>query len=319
MKKKVFSCILTGALVLSALAGCGDKGGKQIDFVPSWNKDVLNGGDVYETLTYEVTFEAGAGLDDVNYDLVYGKGTYTATLQSISGGYRYETELSLPVSFTYGEETVEFTDTVKSTVVFHNARALTPDSSYKEVVSHTPIKGDVDSAEECYVDYQYTVTTEYGEDNEAISRVEYLETKDMDAKTLTREFTYGTGDYSYIDNEMLLLAMRAVAADTDSGKVKVFYPTADETEKIKFSFDDVEGGEFTHTLNGAALPSKEISYRAVTLSLSAENPGASQTAWIAACENNRNNANRNVLLRLETPLSYNFGKLTYTLVSVETI
>ncbi len=318
MKKKVFCCALAGALAFSALAGCSDKGGKQIEFGPYWLKDSISSGEANETLTYDVTFEKGSGLNGAKYSLAYGTGSYTATLKTIPQGYEYTTEFSIPVSFTYGEEVKEFTDTVCSTVVFDNSRAFVPISSSKTVASHTPTNTSASpkSVENCYAEYSYTVTTSYGANNQATATVEYLKTKDMQAQSFEKDFTYGKGDYSYLDNEMLLLAMRAVPSGTSSGKIKVYYPTQKAMQTVKFSFEKATAREFIFALNGAEASSKEISCRAVTLSLSANNPGPSQTAWIAAASDPKNNTNRNVLLRLETPLPYDYGKLVYALKTV---
>ena len=68
-------------------------------------------------------------------------------------------------------------------------------------------------------------------------------------------------------------------------------------------------------LNGEQVK-KAISYRAATVTIEANNPGPSQTIWIASSAESQNNANRNIMLRMENPYSYNMGKMVYNLKSI---
>ncbi len=317
MKKKFLLPVLAGILAFSTLTACTDSD-KSVSFSEYWQKDSLNPGTVEETLTYAVTFEKGAGYDATGYLLSYGEGHYQTNLKSTTQGYAYTTELTMPVSYTLGSETKEFTDTVTTSVLFERT-SLLPIASTKTVVSHSPTNAQAKTVADCYVAYEYTVETTYA-DGTGKSKVVYRETEDVKAlEQAETSFQYKKGDYSYLDNEQLLLALRAISSTTTTGSIKSYAPTEDSMQKIKFTFEEATGKEFNHTVNGASLSDKNISYRPVTLQRSANNPGTTQTAWIATTPDPSNNLHRNVLLKLETPLAYNLGKLVYTLTAVTNI
>ena len=119
---------------------------------------------------------------------------------------------------------------------------------------------------------------------------------------------------SYLDNEQLLLALRAFDTSTTSGNVNTYSPFTKATQKIGISFTNEEeaSAQLSISENGAEATQKKFKYRKATLSIKATNSGQSQTAWVAT-------ENRNVILRLETPYSFNHGKLVYTLKSIDRI
>ena len=86
-------------------------------------------------------------------------------------------------------------------------------------------------------------------------------------------------------------------------------------QTLNFSFGDATSQQFTYTLNGETIK-KTVNYRAATVTIDANNPGPSQTIWIASSAESQNNANRNVMLRMENPYSYNMGKMVYTLKAI---
>ena len=114
----------------------------------------------------------------------------------------------------------------------------------------------------------------------------------------------------------------AQKAATEAAKAVTAAPeAAPKVEKPQYAegddealFDAVFGG----VKNGSEEKVKStITYRPVSMVLDEKNPGATQTAWIAKKPetSSNSNVNRNVLLRLETPLSYGLGSLVYTLNS----
>ncbi len=314
MKAKKLALLMAGILSVASLAACGDKD-KKILWGAYWEYDSIAGGEmVNETLTYAVTFEKGAGEASLPYTLSYGEGSYVTHLKKNADrvNYTYTTELTMPVSYEYGGEKESFEDKITTTLSF-DGKTLRPLSSTKTVVSHTPSNAKASALSDCYVAHGYTVTTEYKAEGKAVGTVLYTQSQEKESA----EFTYGKGHYSYLDNEALLLGLRAVPAETLSGSVDTYNPFLKYTQRVKFSFEDTTGGEFFHTVNGNPLSSKDISYRSVSLTLTGKNPGATQTAWIATTEAPDKNTHRNVLLYLETPLSYSLGILKYTLKSVQ--
>ena len=68
--------------------------------------------------------------------------------------------------------------------------------------------------------------------------------------------------------------------------------------------------ELTISENGGEAATKTFKYRVATLQIKATNAGQKQTAWVALDK-------RHVVLRLETPYSFNHGKLVYTLKTID--
>ncbi len=314
MKLKKIALLLAATTSAFALASCGNSDAK-LTFMQYWNKDVNSPEAIDETLTYAVTFQGNDSiLADLSYTLSYGQGSYITRLQSTENGYSYVTELTIPVTYQYGsEEAQTFTDSVKTEVKFSGKNdLLKPVSSKKSVVSHSPVNTTPTATSECYTAFDYEVTTVYGEKGESV----VVENPTGERTESKSTFSYGENKYSYLDNELLLLALRSISSSTTSGSVEVYNPFMQKTQIIDFSYSSQTGSEFAHTVNGAALANKTISYRPVTLTLQENNPGATQTAWIAYPSSPDANEHRNVMLYLKTPLSYNLGSLEYRLTAV---
>ena len=118
----------------------------------------------------------------------------------------------------------------------------------------------------------------------------------------------------YLDNEQLIFALRAMAAKTSSAKLQVYSPFAEAVQKVGITFNAEESAEFTFLKNGTE-ETKALTYRPASIVLDEKNPGATQTAWVAKTTDSTKNEYRNVVLKLETPLSYGLGSLIYTLKS----
>ncbi len=316
MKMKKFACLLAAVLGACSLAACGNANNKTA-FSDYWLKNSLAPGDVNEVLEYKVTFDKGSGLDGIGYILEYGVGTYKTTLLSTTDGYSYKTELTMPVTYTLGSESSgEQTDKVTTEVTFARAdKALKPVSSKKTVESRTPKSAAGATVEDCYTHYIYAVDTNYTENGEGTSTVTYTQTKDISAGETTSTFACKAEKYSYLDNEQLLLALRAIPLSATDGTVESYNPFLKKTQQVKYSFATATSGDFSHvyTDEGTAVTVKTVPYREVTLVLNEKNPGATQTAWIATHSDAKNNLHRNVMLYLKTPLSYSLGSLEYKL------
>ncbi len=314
MKLKNIALLLAATTSALALTACGNND-KKLTFMNYWNKDVNSPENINETLTYSVTFQKNeTAHKKLAYTLNYGTGSYITCLQSTTDGFFYTTTLTIPVTYQYGSEAAQtFTDTVKTEVKFLGKNdLLKPVSSKKSVVSHSPVNTTPAKLSECYTSFEYEVNVTYGEKGNAIVVENPTGTKTESAST----FSYTDSKYSYLDNETLLLALRSISSSTTSGEVQVYNPFMQKMQNIAFSYSEKTGAEFTHTVNGAPLTNKMISYRPTLIALQANNPGATQTAWIASTTTPDNNEHRNVMLYLKTPLSYDLGALEYRLTSV---
>ncbi len=315
MKAKKLVLALAALTAFSSFAACTDVD-KKILFNDYWEKNSLAHEIVDETLEYKVTHEKGSGLDVIGYSLTYGEGKYVTTLKSQGEGYVYTTSLTMPVTYQFaGDKEQTLTDSVTSEVVFaRSAGGLHPVSSKKHVVSHTPSNGAGFSTETCYTFYDFSIVTNYPTEGEASSTVTYNKVEG-DPVIKNSTFNFNDDDYSCLDNEQLLLALRAISTSTTMGSFMTYSPFVETMQKIDFTFQAETSAEFSYALNGNAAKTN-IAYRPVNLSIDDPNPGATQTAWIATVTSPQNNTHRNVMLKLITPLSYSLGSLVYELVSI---
>ncbi len=306
--KKIIS-IIALALTTSLLTACS--GAQKITFNPYWNSDVFSSENIHEVLKYDVRFEKGSSY---GYELNY-VGSYTTTLQRQTTAegyyyYLYETELSMDVTYTLGEESTTLTDHVMTEVTFHTAEnGLTPISSRKSVVSSSPLPTqNPTSLDDCYQTYAYELTTTYEENTGTV-------TLTQNDKTTEQRFTLDN-DLSYLDNEQLLLSLRAISTSVSSAQLSAYSPFTSSVQKISVSFDNGSEGKFEFYKDGTAV-SQTISYRPVQMQINDKNSGFAQTAWIAKPTNTTSNTHRNVILRLETPIYQGFGTLIYELTSAD--
>ncbi len=323
MKRKKLSTLLALVLGLTALSGCTNADQK-VSFGAYWNKDALsNTEQIHETLAYDVSFEAN-DTTLVEYTLNYKDGSYTTTLTSAMENeklvYTYTTQLNITAEYSFNGKTDVCNDTVTSTVKFYAAPyGLQPISSEKDINASSPTAVTSDDVSDCYQVFHYSTKTVYNADcSEGTTTVTYHPTEG-EAQSEEDTFSIDQKKYSYLDNEELLLALRAVKNSTSSATLNVYSPFAKKVQEVSWKFDTEASAEFSFFKNGGeSKETSTITYRPVSIALNEKNPGATQTAWIAkkpetASESNKN---RNVMLRLETPLSYGLGTLIYTLKSV---
>jgi hypothetical protein len=121
--------------------------------------------------------------------------------------------------------------------------------------------------------------------------------------------------YSCLDNEQLPLAIRAIPTNVSSAKVSVLNPFGKATQMVSLSFSSETSTEFTFK-RGEETVTKTLTYRPASMVLNERNPGGTQTIWVAKAADQQKNEYRNVILKMETPIYYNYGALVYTLTSV---
>jgi outer membrane protein assembly factor BamE (lipoprotein component of BamABCDE complex) len=322
MKGKKISTILALILGLTALSGCTNSDQK-VNFGNFWQEDALSQNDIHETLVYDVTFDAN-DVSLVDYTLAYKDGKYTTSLVSAKEDdktvYTYTTALTITAQYTLNGVTEECQDVVTSTVKFYAAEyGLQPISSEKEIKASSPTAITGTQVSECYQQYHYATKITYNENcTEGKSVVTHYLTEG-DPKVKENTFEIEQKKFSYLDNEQVLLALRGVRNSTSSAKLNVYSAFAESVQKVSWTFDKEVSAEFSFYKNGGEEKTKStITYRPVNLVLDEKNPGATQIAWIAKKPeaSSTANTNRNVILRLETPLSYGLGSLIYTLNSV---
>ena len=309
--KKILSiaCLALSFSFLTACAGAPQK----TNFNNAWNINSLVFEQIDERLEYTVTFEKG---ESFGYDLSYSNGSYVSTLKSAvdengKNIYLYTTELSIDVTFTYGEQSSGILhDSVKTETAFYPAEnGLAPISSKKWVTSHSPVGSKPSSLEDCYSAFTYEYAIMY---NDGVGECTLVN----GGKTEKYSFHYDKETRSYLDATQMLLVLRARPVRTNSTRIRSYNPFTKSIQTIACVARASAEGEFEYYKNGSETKEKQtISYRPFQFQLDENRPGFAQTAWIANTTNLELNTHRNVMLRLETPIYHSMGMLVYQLVS----
>lgn len=325
-KKKLLAL---GATLMSAMlfASCTSPS-KKVKFNENWYLDTTYDikANVSETLTYTVSFEAGSAADTEYRALRYNQGVFTTTLVSEysdalnSYVYRYSTSLQISGEHECKStaEIQAFTDTITSEVVFTSAmQGLKPISSTKTISSHTPTVISVPtSISECYTEYNYKVETNYDAALNGTS-VQTIYQEDKDPKVTTTEFTAKNEDYTTLDNEQLMFALRGMGSYS-SQKFNVYNNSWKRSQLVNLEVAQEESEEFSFVMNGE---NKKVTLTYVPLSLGIQenDSGSPQTFLIAKTNDRTNNTYRNVVLKFSVPLYNAFGSLEYTLTNANFI
>ncbi len=326
MKRKTILSITSLLLGATLFSACTDTNYK-VAFDDYWKYDVtIPQTAMEEVLTYKVTFDDDTGIN--NYSLQYKEGVYTTKLTSSMQGeelvYQYETSLTIEAVYQLGSQQSEpLPNTVKSSVTFLSAAdGLKPISSHKELDNYSPVNAsEATKVEDCYKRYRYTVDVTY-EDTKFTSVVtnEALKETDESYTPSTHETTIDNSQYSYLDNEQLLLALRGVnPTTTASPSLLVYAPFSKAVQTLKASYStSATAGDFTFEMDGETAK-RNITYYTVTLGIDANDSGRAQTLQIAKVTNAKANDYRNVILKYEAPYPYNLGTLVYELQTAKFI
>ncbi len=310
--KKILSAIAL-TICATTLTACGNTSEK-VTFKEYWLEDAnVTPATVLETLTYDVSFKKATGLNE-GYTIDYKNGVYTTKLTLNEGVYRYETSLNIDVIYTVGSQTVTKNDSVVSWVEFKKTAKLQPIASHKELACHSPANGG-STIDTCFVYSNYTVDTTYNENG--LGGKSVIVDNETNA---SQESTFTVEDkYTCLDNEQLLFALRGLSQSTTSASVSVYAPFSGVVQPISLTYSTLNTEtEFTFQ-KGETQVKQIVNYYPVSVKINAQLPGATQTAWIAETTNAQSNTFRNVILQLETPLSYNLGSLIYKLKSANFI
>lgn len=313
MKKKIVLSALALSLAGVALVGCGTP---SLSLTANWYRDTSISTAVSgtnEQLVYSVSYKEGTG--NGHYSVSYEAGTYTVSLINTfyewkdgSGAkeevYRLTSKLDISGKYTMNGTDVPFTDSVLSVCYFRTIPGgLAPVYSTKKVHSTSPSSLSPSSPESMCTVFDYETSVSYARDGSAAT------VKKTDLTTNKTEETEVKLPTRLFDNEQLLFFGRAINF-TSSLRVSSLNANSAKVDPVLFSAVSTQESDFT--FNGTKH--EKVSCTTVGLSLESEFSGAPQVLTYA---NRVEGANtyRNVLLSMETPLSYRLGTLVYTLES----
>lgn len=348
MKRKALTAIASTALAATLLASCTTTS-MQLQLSPNWYANTATSNELSvplnETLVYTVTFDKeDTWLRSEYYDVTYctdgnggvENGTYTTTLTgSISeGNYTFTSVLSIPVTYTYGNQSVRFIERTESEVVFlRSATKFQPVSSKKTILCHSPSTKTPAALSDCYITFDYTVEIVYDENCNTSTSVTLTDKQgtfaapSLYSSTVRPEnsivkndysFTIDKSKYTYLDNEQILCALRGLSNNAlqSTSYFNTYNFSTNAVQTLSLTAKTQENTtDFKNTqINGTAIGEQTaIAYNAVTLAISSSNSGGEQELWFAATVDDSANTYRNVLLKLKDALPYNIGSLTYTL------
>ncbi len=331
MKKKLLiATSLVMAVGLTALTGCSSA--VSTSFSANWYKNTslstnISGTD--ETLVYKVEYD-GSEKTNGAYTLNYENGVYTTRFTnttytwsdgSVENVYSYTTSFSVDITYTVNGESATYTDSVTSNVIFRACdKSLTPIKSEKTVSSHSPAKNSPESLEEAVAYYNYTFVTQYDKEvGSANLTYTKLAGDTSSLKDNSKDFAIAD-DYSYLDNEQLLLAIRGMDMGSSASEtVLCLNASTKAVQAINVSNSAVSEGEFKFNLDGVDMPENghKLTYNEVSVAINSVQSGTAQTCYFAERTSAENNVYRNVMLYMSAPLPYSLGSLTYTLTDAD--
>lgn len=317
MKKKNLLAVLALSLTVAMAAGCSNN--TSITFTSNWysgrESGILAG---TETCTYDVAIKADSASNN-SYSIICKNGSFVTTLTADPQTelYTFTTTLTMDVQYVFDGQTSPLVTNQTTTVAtFRSAlHGLQPVSMTRNVYATSPAGISPQSLKECYAVYRYTEEITY---NDAGNRGKHVRTdlageNETKVGDLNKNFSI-SNKHSYLDHAQLACALRAI--NSSSSQTALAYNTAQRTvQTLTISKEDTVTLSLNFNFNSTPMTSMKCT--PVTVAISAQNSGGTQTYFIAKSSED-SNKNRSVLMQMEIPLSYNLGTLLYTLTDVTT-
>lgn len=311
MKKKICAATMLAAAV--TLSACGSTG---LSLNANWYRDTtITAGisNTYEKLSYDVSFTEGSNptfsvdYKTGTYETVFKNSIYTWEDGTVEDVYVLTSTLSISGSYTFTATGAkqDFTDSVTSQVIFRPVtKSLFPIYSEKSYETTAPTALTPASADEMCTTYRYTDRVQY---NYAGTEAVLTRTEEGEPAEKTLDLP---NSGTLWDNEQLLFSIRALGYGSYS--LQTLNANAQGLQLLNLTAAGQEA-EYKHTLNGTE---EKLGVNHFRLSLSDSMSGSAQVLTYAQ-KTEGPNEYRNVLLKLQTPLAYSLGSLTYTLTNAQ--
>ncbi len=318
MKKPILTS--AAALAVSSLllfASCGEV---RTSFSSNWYANTALStsiGDTFETLTYTVSYEKGSNeYAQVSYE----NGVYTTTLTnaiydwedgSHDNVYVYKTQLTLDVTYTVAGKSESYRDEISSVSVFRTVNEnLRPVYSEKTVRAHSLLRSNPIDFDQDVGAYHYSLRTTYNKDVTKAKLV-YTDLSDDSQKVTEHKID---DNYTYLDNEQLLFAIRGMnIAASASETVNVLNTSRGIVQPVKITNSAVATMTPAFTVNGKKVEEESIAYNQLSVAIDDLQSGVAQTCYYAKTVSQTANTYRNVMIVNRSVLPYNMGTLVYTL------
>lgn len=315
-KKLIAVAVCTACAGATLLSSCGEV---KASIEPAWYKNTTlnsNISNTKEVLTYKIDFEKGSNN---TVTASYSNGVYTTTLvngiytwenNEVENVYIYTTEMSVDATFSANGQSVTYTDTISSEVIFSNAEnSLKPIKSEKKAKTHFPMYASISSVETEIAEYEYTVTNTYN--SSCTKGVSVYKDNDTEKKT---EFEI-EDDLTFLDNEQLLFAIRGLSLGANaSHSLRTYDSSSKLVSEIIVSNKSVSTLTPTFTLGAEKTPIAEpITYNEASVKVNATQSGVEQICYYAAKTSATNNLYRNVMILNKVTMPYSIGTLVFSL------
>lgn len=332
MKKIRFAGLMLIA-PLTLLCACGG-GSTALTLDANWYKKTDTTTSITgtkEELEYAVTFKKSDLVTSTDYSLTYNEGTYKTLLQdeqyrfddgTTTTLYHYSTRLDITGVYTLRDQTYSFVDFVVSDVYFLNiAEGLRPIKSVKTVHSTSPFISALsvpEKLEDAYRTYYFTATTQYDTDlTEATITTTDLSLDENDESRTTEVTSDIKGSGSFFDNEQILFALRGLDM-TSAVSFRTINPLNNRTDMtVKIVQTPSAVSEARKVVVDGTEVDQVFDAYSFDIMYSVKNSGYPQTIVCAKKTSSTENAYRNVLLRYEAPVIYQYGTLTYVLTKAD--
>ena len=317
MKPKRLLALLP-VLPISLLCACGGTV-STLTFTANWYRNTslrANLEGTYERLEYAVSFEQN---EKDRFSISYTDGVYTTELKngqvelddSKTEGYVYSTDLSIKVQFTVnGQASDVFEDSVHTEVQFLSAAdGLKPVKSLKTVYCHSPLSDSPSSLAGAYETYSFTYTVDYSDD---LSEADTVYTDLLTGSENKTHFSL-KGAGSYLDNEQMIFALRGLDLSVGS-TFRSLNSVLNRQQQISLTNLNENTAAVDFEADGTQVTSEALAVHTVTLSYSDTAVGQPQSIVYAQTTDPSANTYRNVPLKIDVPLYYTLGTLSYQLV-----
>lgn len=348
------------AFSLSACSGCGGTIDYTTNISPNWQLRESSADELFENAelmtrkevaTYSVSFTKGS---NTRVSAEYSEeGSYTTTLYAQSYDwndeaipanlrienttdfvYVYRTELSLPVTFTVGDRSETFTNTIITESLFRSAaNGLSPVYSRQEIDGASPNSMQPAVLEDAYVEINRVYETWYSRDGAyAVTNVSGTDGVEEGSRTAGI-----SSEYSVFDSSALQMALRGmtqsgsqsfdvyIAANNASSRYQTTWAAAAEISAEDESYSGVLAALESAADEGYIIPAADdegnhkFTCVPVTVSLVSSMSGPSNTYYFAEVKNSSLNANRAAMVRMVEIVPFNLGTIVYNLSSLKLV
>ena len=320
--KRSFSILIILSMLAFVLSGCSSTT-SATSIKANWYTENSQENIVYinENLVYNVVYNAATDKN-TTLDVEDFSGTYEMNFSSSSDFENYILTTKLTTSGKYvnsvtSSETPFCNDTVETETTFKSVKnKLKPIKSNKKYNGHSPLNsGEIEL-------YQYEYDTVYEGSTATTTLISHSD--NITNQSETKTFAKIDKTYTYFDNDQLFFAIRSLdLGESTSVSISSVIPIDEELKTISVKVTDDEPyvsfnlKDLGVKENNVVLTDdKNVRTIKTYIGLNATMTGATTTCYYAVKGDNYADYKAR-LIKMESPLPYDLGKMVYTISSVD--